>query len=82
MTVLYIVGYKLKSISLIRAYESQNGVSQSFRKNETNFVHYERAPRSMNGQNVVRCNYEFASQSTAHGVDNPIVGKAVVTFSK
>jgi hypothetical protein len=39
----------------------------------------------MNGQNVVRCNYEFTSQSTAHtkvGVDNPIVGEAVVTFSK
>jgi hypothetical protein len=39
----------------------------------------------MNGQIVVRWNYEFTSHSTAHtkvGVDNPIVGKAVVKFSK
>jgi len=43
------------------------------------------APRSMNGQIVVSCNYEFTSHSTAHtkvGVDNPIVSKAVVKFPK
>jgi len=43
------------------------------------------APRSMNGQTVVSYNYEFTSHSTTHtkvGVDNPIVGKAVVNFSR
>jgi hypothetical protein len=42
-------------------------------------------PRSMNGQTGVSCNYEFTSHSTAHtkvDVDNPIVGKALVKFSK
>jgi len=39
----------------------------------------------VNGQTVVSCNYEFTSHSTAHtkfGVDKPIVGKAVVKFSR
>jgi hypothetical protein len=39
----------------------------------------------MNWQTVVSGNYEFTSHSTAHkksGVDNSILGKAVVKFSK
>jgi len=43
------------------------------------------APRSVNGHTVISCNYEFTFHSTANtkvGVDNPIIGKAVVKFSR